>query len=98
MLPHSKEEVAERVKNQAVQPFEKTFAKGHCATNFHKWLDLVKMQLKADYYTISSSRKKKTFEPYILGYRPGGYLPVLGRVSRYRWNKISLFQECIAAR
>jgi hypothetical protein len=39
MLPHSEEEVAEMVKNQAMQPFEKGFAKGHRATNFPRWLE-----------------------------------------------------------
>jgi hypothetical protein len=54
------------------------------------------MQMKADYYTINSSRKKNAFELHVLGYRPG--IPRYWEEFRgYGWDKISFFQECIAA-
>jgi hypothetical protein len=86
------------VKNQAMRPFEKQFARGHRATNFPKWLELVKGQKGIAYYTLSGTRKRKIqyFEPYVLGYRPG--IPRYWEDFRgFGWDKISFFQECVAA-
>lgn len=95
-LPHSKVEVTRMIKNQTMRPFEKRFPKGHKPTNFPRWLELVEMQSKEDYYTISHKRKKKAFEPYVFGYRPG--IPRYWEEFRgYGWNKISFFQECLAS-
>jgi hypothetical protein len=98
MLPHSKEDIAEMVKNQAMQPFEKGFARGHLATNHPKWLELVKGQKGISYYTLDRTQKRrlKYFEPFVLGYRPG--IPRYWEDLRgFGWDKISFFQECIAA-